>query len=124
MELARYVVEAVVLEGRSYRDVARGHALLPADLSRVLSSWVPADQDVLAVLKSRRFGFEGSDETPLAYRELGSGVRHLPQPRVAGSINPRPKDGPSTGPSQIRTSRTRDLGAAPRPFSQRSLLNQ
>src|SRR5436309_2481977 len=32
MELARYVVDAVVLEGRSYREVARGHG--------VSKSWV------------------------------------------------------------------------------------
>ena len=32
MDLARYVVEAVVLEGRSYRDVARAHG--------VSKSWV------------------------------------------------------------------------------------
>ena len=27
MDLARYVVEAVVLEGRSYREVARAHGV-------------------------------------------------------------------------------------------------
>ena len=32
MELARYVVDAVVLEGRSYREVARAHG--------VSKSWV------------------------------------------------------------------------------------
>ena len=36
MDLARYVVDAVVLEGRSYREVARGHGVSKSYLGKVV----------------------------------------------------------------------------------------
>src|SRR5439155_10379141 len=36
MDLARYVVEAVVLEGRSYREVARAHGVSKSWVAKLL----------------------------------------------------------------------------------------
>jgi transposase len=37
MELARYVVDAVVLEGRSYREVARAHGVSKSWVAKVVA---------------------------------------------------------------------------------------
>src|SRR5213080_3022934 len=39
MELARYVVEAVVLEGRSYREVARAHGVSKSWVAKVVGRY-------------------------------------------------------------------------------------
>jgi hypothetical protein len=58
MDLARYVVEAVVLEGRSYREVARGPRGLE-ELGREAGRAVPGRW-----LRVNRAPIEGATEGP------------------------------------------------------------
>jgi transposase len=57
MDLARYVVDAVVLEGRSYRDVARAHG--------VSKSWVGK-----VVGRFRQGGYEAIEPRSRAPRQI------------------------------------------------------
>ncbi len=48
MELARYVVEAVVLEGRSYRDVARSHGVSKSWVAKLVGRYRAGGYDGMA----------------------------------------------------------------------------
>ena len=48
MELARYVVEAVVLEGRSYRDVARAHGVSKSWVGKLVARYRSGGYEALA----------------------------------------------------------------------------
>jgi transposase len=52
MELARYVVEAVVREGRSYREVARAHGVSKSWVGKV-GPWHPRPRR-LRILRDHR----------------------------------------------------------------------
>jgi len=68
MGLARYVVEAVVLEGRSYREVSRAHG--------VSKSWVAK-----VVGRFREGGYEAI--APRRQGSAGAGVEDQPELRQA-----------------------------------------
>jgi transposase InsO family protein len=48
MELARYVVEAVVLEGRSYREVARAHGVSKSWVGKVVARYREGGEEAIA----------------------------------------------------------------------------
>jgi transposase InsO family protein len=48
MELARYVVDAVVLEGRSYRDVARAHGVSKSWVAKIVGRYRAGGYDAVA----------------------------------------------------------------------------
>jgi transposase len=48
MELARYVVEAVVLEGRSYREVARAHGISKSWVGKIVGRYRSGGYEAIA----------------------------------------------------------------------------
>ena len=51
MDLARYVVEAVLLEGRSYREVARTHGVSKSWVGKVVSRFREGGYEALTPLE-------------------------------------------------------------------------
>ena len=47
MDLARYVVDAVVLEGRSYREVARAHGVSKSWVAKVLARYREGGEEAI-----------------------------------------------------------------------------
>lgn len=48
MDLARYVVEAVILEGRSYREVARAHGVSKSRVGKLVGRFREGGYDAIA----------------------------------------------------------------------------
>jgi hypothetical protein len=87
MDLARYVVEAVVLEGRSYREVARAHV--------VSKSWVAKarSQVPLGGLRGAGAPVPSAEEDPPPDVPRARGPDRGPS---KGALGPRPGRGAQT----------------------------
>ena len=71
MDLARYVVEAVVLEGRSYRDVARAHGVSKSWVGKLVGS-VPSRADTRRSSRARGRPSRSRTERPRGWKMRSS----------------------------------------------------
>jgi hypothetical protein len=100
MGLARYVVEAVVLEGRSYREVSRAHGVSKSWVAKVVGRFREGGYEAIAPRRQGSAGAGVKDQPELRQGSGDAGVtsitrnttsRGAPGPnRTKGATSARP----------------------------------